>query len=141
MSRDPEAGTVIPLLALAFLLAGTVLAASVAGSAALVAHRRLAADCDGAALAGATVVDRARAGNPHGTGALPLDAAAAARSAAAYLGAVAPGTRARTTAAAGTLTVICARTVRVPFGAVIARPHGIPAIATARAATVARPST
>jgi hypothetical protein len=66
---------VIPLLVLAFLLAGTVLAASVAGSPALVAHRRLAADCDGAALAGAAEVDRSTAppspAPPRSTGARP----------------------------------------------------------------------
>lgn len=56
--RSRDDGTVIPLLVLGFLLAGTLLAAAVAGSAALVAHRRLAADCDGAALAGATALDR-----------------------------------------------------------------------------------
>ena len=53
-----DGGTVLPLLLLGFLLAGTVLAAATAGGAALVARRQLAAACDGAALAGAAALDR-----------------------------------------------------------------------------------
>jgi hypothetical protein len=135
-----EEGTVIPLVVLVFLLAGTLLAASVAGSAALVAHRRLAADCDGAALAAAAELDRGRLGNPGATGLLALDGARARAAATAYLARAAPATTA--TIVAGTsVTVTCRTTVRVPFGAVIARPHGIRASATATAATVSRPST
>ena len=174
--RDRDDGTVIPLLVLGFLLAGTLLAAAVAGSAALVAHRRLAADCDGAALAGASAIDRASldrsalgaappaaagsadrtarpaagnaggaappaTGTADGAGDLPLDPAAAARAATAYLEAAAPGTAAAVRTDRTTVTVVCRRTVRVPFGAVIARPHGIRETATARAGTVLRPST
>lgn len=226
--RGRDDGTVIPLLVLGFLLAGTLLAAAVAGSAALVAHRRLAADCDGAALAGATALDRtalatalsapgppslsgtaddqpappataddpqlpagtagtagdppalpataddpaappatagdppaapatadyppATAGDPvagagpdggnaDGAGGLPLEPVAAARAVTAYLAAAAPGTIARVRTDGTTVTVACTRTARVPFGAVIARPHGIRETATARAGTVLRPST
>ena len=161
--RSRDDGTVIPLLVLGFLLAGTLLAAAVAGSAALVAHRRLAADCDGAALAGATALDRpalattlpapgppataedpaaARGeGNADGTGGLPIDSVAVARAVTAYLRAAAPGTTATSRTDGTTVTVVCTRTARVPFGAVIARPHGIRETATARARTVLRPST
>jgi hypothetical protein len=183
--RGRDDGTVIPLLVLGFLLAGTLLAAAVAGSAALVAHRRLAADCDGAALAGASALDRPALagaptlggptvggstvdgptldgsapdrpalaggagrkaalpgpGNADGTGDLPLDPVAAARAVAAYLEVAAPGTTAAVKTDRTTVTVVCRRTVRVPFGAVIARPHGIRETATARAGTVLRPST
>ena len=191
--RGRDDGTVIPLLVLGFLLAGTLLAAAVAGSAALVAHRRLAADCDGAALAGATALDRSAlsrsalgpapydaggtpppsagstdtappsagstdgtappaahdaggtpppsAGKADGAGDLPLDPVAAGRAVTAYLEAAAPGTIATVRTDRTTVSVVCRRTVRVPFGAVIARPHGIPETATARAGTVLRPST
>jgi hypothetical protein len=159
--RGRDDGTVIPLLVLGFLLAGTLLAASVAGSAALVAHRRLAADCDGAALSGAAALDRpalttalpppdpagARpaagegVGNADGTGGLPVDPVTAGRAATAYLETVAPGTGATVHTDRTTVTVVCRRTVRVPFGAVIARPQGIRETATARARTVVRPST
>jgi hypothetical protein len=139
MSRDR--GTVLPLLVLGFLLAGTLLAASVAGSAALVAHRRLAADCDGAALAGAAALDRTRVGNPGDTGVLALDPAGVARAVTEQLAASAPAVAATTRVGGGAVTVVCRRTVRVPFGAIIARPHGILETATARASTVIRPST
>jgi hypothetical protein len=166
VSWHRDDGTVIPLLVLGFLLAGTLLAASVAGSAALVAHRRLAAACDGAALAGAGALDRTRLGSPalpagvpaapadpaapgdpvgrgipRTTRVLPLDPRAAARSALAYLAAAAPGVSATASTDGATVTVHCAWTVRVPFEAVIARPHGIRETATARASTVTRPST
>ena len=141
MSGGRDRGTVIPLLVLAFLLAGTLLAASVAGSAALVAHRRLAADCDGAALAGAAALDRAAVANASGTGVLVLDPVGAARAVTDHLAAAAPAVTATTRVGPGAVTVVCRRTVRVPFGAIIARPHGIRETATARASTVIRPST
>lgn len=141
MNGGRDRGTVIPLLVLAFLLAGTLLAASVAGSAALVAHRRLAADCDGAALAGAAALDRAGVTNASGAGVLALDPAGAARAVTDHLAAAAPAVAATTRVRRGAVTVVCRRTVRVPFGAIIARPHGIRETATARASTVIRPST
>jgi hypothetical protein len=173
VSGRRDDGTVIPLLVLGFLLAGTLLAASVAGSAALVAHRRLAAACDGAALAGAAAVDRTRLasptiparaataapadpatpadpaaagevgrrGIPGGARVLPLDRRAAARSAIAYLATAVPGVGGTASTDGATVTVRCAWTVRVPFEAVIAHPHGIRETATARASTMTRPST
>ena len=131
----------IPLLVLGFLLAGTLLAASAAGSAALVAHRRLAADCDGAALAGATALDRAEGGKRRwrrGSAARRRCGGPDRRGLSRCRRARHP---ARTSTPAGTVTVVCRRTVRVPFGAIIARPHGIRETATARAPTVLRPST
>jgi hypothetical protein len=53
----------------------------------------------------------------------------------------APGTAATVRTGRTTVTVVCRRTVRVPFGVVVARPHGIRETATARAGTVVRPST
>lgn len=131
----------IPLVVLGFLLAGTLLVASVAGGAALVAYRRLAADCDGAALAGAAAVDRAGLANPGRTGVLPLDRAAAEGVANDYLRSTAPAVTATSTTTPTTVTLVCRTTVRVPFGAAIARPHGISESATATAGTVIRPST
>lgn len=64
-----------------------------------------------------------------------------ARAVTAYLRAAAPGTTVTSGTDGTTVTVVCTRTARVPFGAVIARPHGIRETATARARTVLRPST
>lgn len=63
---ERDAGTVLPLLVLGFLLGTMVLAAATAGTAALVARRELAAICDGAALAGATALDRTVLADPTG---------------------------------------------------------------------------
>jgi hypothetical protein len=57
VSRDD--GTVVPLVLLSFLLAGLLVTAGTAASAAFLAQRDLAGVCDGAALAGAAAVDRA----------------------------------------------------------------------------------
>ncbi|HST66488.1 MAG TPA: hypothetical protein VLM05_14985, partial [Mycobacteriales bacterium] len=95
---------------------------------------------DGTAL-DRTPLDRAARANTGGTGGLVIDGPGAARAARAYLAVAAPGTGGAVRTEGTTVVVVCRRTVRVPFGAVIARPHGIPETATARARTVVRPST
>ena len=54
-----DRGTVLPLVLLSFLLAGLLVTAGTAASAAFLAQRDLAGVCDGAALAGAAALDRA----------------------------------------------------------------------------------
>jgi hypothetical protein len=53
-----DRGTVVPLVLLSVLLAGLLVTAGTAASAAFLAQRDLAGVCDGAALAGAAAVDR-----------------------------------------------------------------------------------
>lgn len=165
-----DGGTVIPLLVVGFLLAVTLLAASTAGAAALVARRRLAADCDAAALAGAAALDRTAltagtppdpAGSlpdpaeslpPGGSGTTePLPPGASGPTVplgldpvavlAAVRGAAESGTEVRPTTDGVTVTVHCRRIAAVPFGAVLGRPHGIERTAVSRAQTRIRPST
>lgn len=162
MSRR-DAGTVLPLLVLGFVLGTTVLAAGTAGTAALVARRELAATCDGAALAGATALDRTaldrtaldrtgpeQAGpdpdDPAGRPAardryattLPLDPRTAIAAVEDY---VDPGTDVTVGTDGRTVTVRCRRLAKVPFGAVLGRPHGIERTAVSRARSRIRPST
>lgn len=157
MSRR-DAGTVLPLLVLGFVLGTTVLAAATAGTAALVARRELAATCDGAALAGATALDRTAlthptgpdpAGpDPVGTGprptrnpyatTLPLDPTAVVAAVEDY---VDPATEVAVGTDGRTVTVRCRRLAKVPFGAVLRRPQGIERTAVSRARSRIRPST
>ena len=160
MSRR-DAGTVLPLLVLGFVLGTTVLAAATAGTAALVARRELAATCDGAALAGATALDRTaldrtaldRTALTHPTGpdpagqvparkldatTLPLDPRSAVAAVKDY---VDPTTDVTVGTDGRTVTVRCRRLVKVPFGAVLGRPQGIERTAVSRARSRIRPST
>ncbi len=57
-----DRGTMIPMIMLCFLLAGTFGCASIAASAAFLAQRDLAGACDGAAIAAANAVSRADLG-------------------------------------------------------------------------------
>jgi len=140
VSRRRDGGTVLPLLVLGVLLAATLLAASTAAGAALVARRQLAAVCDGAALAGASALDRSTvdtegADRPPAMG-YPLDPAGARRAVRAYLAAAGPDVLADVGTDRGTVTVRCRRTVSVPFGHVLGRPDGIVRTAVSRARTV-----
>jgi hypothetical protein len=58
----------IPLIMLCFILAGTLVCASIAASAAFLAQRDLAGVCDGAAIAAANAISRARLGATPGAG-------------------------------------------------------------------------
>ena len=80
--RSEDAGTVIPLVLLCFLLAGTLVTAGIAASAAFLAQRDLAGICDGAAVAAAAgAVDRtALAARPDGVPGPALTGALAGRS-------------------------------------------------------------
>jgi hypothetical protein len=57
-----DRGTMIPMIMLCFLLAGTFGCASIAASAAFLAQRDLAGACDGAAVAAANAASRAAVG-------------------------------------------------------------------------------
>lgn len=75
MSGAGDGGTVLPLVVVSFLMAGLMVTAGTAASAAFLAQRDLAGVCDGAALAGAAALDRAALSGAAGDGA-PGDGAA-----------------------------------------------------------------
>lgn len=153
MSSHRDDGTVIPLTLLSFLLAGLLVTAGSAASAAFLAQRDLAGVCDGAALAGAgAAVGRgaafagaaagpgaALAGGAAGRGAadggiLPLDPAAVTVATERYRArAGKPGLALRAGTDGRTVTVECRRTVRIPFGAVLGKSGGLQRTAVARA--------
>jgi hypothetical protein len=140
-----ERGTTIPLVLLCFLLAGTLVTASTAASAAFLAQRDLAGRCDGAAVAAATAVVPIAAGNrsapvdgsEEATPALRLDPARVAATVARYRAETAvdggPPMAATASTDGVTVTVTCHRTVRIPFGAVLGHPRGLERTAVARA--------
>ena len=73
--RSEDAGTAIPLVLLCFLLAGTLVTAGIAASAAFLAQRDLAGICDGAAVAAAAgAVDRTALAGAVPADAIPADA-------------------------------------------------------------------
>ncbi len=145
MSGARDGGTVLPLVLLGFLLAGLMVTAGTAASAAFLAQRDLAGVCDGAALAGAAALDRAAlagataAGVPARAG-LPVDAAGVAAAVEDYrLRADRPGLRLEPGTDGATVTVVCRRTVRIPFGAVLGAAGGLDRTAVARARTALLP--
>jgi hypothetical protein len=145
----PDAGTAIPLIMLAFLLAGTFICASIAASAAFLAQRDLAGICDGAAVAAANGFSRSVADNGPATGSgdrvsrpdsqdtLPLDAGTVQRIVAAYQARQARGDERALSITATTdgrvATVTCNETVRIPFGAVIGEGDGLDRTVVVRA--------
>lgn len=141
MSGARDGGTVLPLVLLGFLLAGLMVTAGTAASAAFLAQRDLAGVCDGAALAGAAALDRAAlAGAPAGAG-LPVDAAGVVAAVEDYrLRADRPGLRLEPGTDGATVTVVCRRTVRIPFGAVLGAASGLDRTAVARARTALLPA-
>jgi hypothetical protein len=130
MSRAPDgrsdAGTTVPLVLLCFLLAGTLVTATAAASAAFLAQRDLAARCDGAAVAAATAVVPTRS-------ALRLEPDRVRAIVARHSAGPGPAMSATATTDGATVTVVCRRTVRIPFGAVLGHPDGLDRTAVARA--------
>jgi hypothetical protein len=183
MRSRRDGGTVIPLILLSVLLAGLLVTAGTAASAAFLAQRDLAGVCDGAALAGAAAVDRAAVDRaavdperavPDGTvpdpavphpavqepavphsavqepavpdpagavdRALPLDPRAVTVATERYRArAGKPGLALRAGTDGHTVTVVCRRTVRIPFGAVLGRAGGLERTAVARARSAVLP--
>jgi hypothetical protein len=130
-----EVGSVTPLVVGAVLIAGLVVTATVAASAAFLAQRDLAGFCDGAAVAtaaGATTTDEN--GDPAVD---PARVDAALRD---YATTAHDGDRTTTTATTdgSTVAVTCARRTRIPFGAVLGAPDGLDRTVVARARPVAR---
>jgi hypothetical protein len=125
-------GTMIPLIMLCCLLAGTFVCGSIAASAAFLAQRDLAGDCDGAALAAANAFDRAAAG-AEPADSLPLSD----QSVAVALTRYARNSPQPTTMAAETdgrvVTVICRRVVVIPFGRLLGYRDGLERTAVAHA--------
>jgi hypothetical protein len=152
-----DRGTMIPMIIMCFLLAGTLVCASVAASAAFLAQRDLAGVCDGAAIAAASGVSRDRLGSPPvdapdthqdggqdtaddgwdpDAGVLPLDADLVERALADYQSqASAAGSPVLLTAETDgqLVTVVCRRTVRIPFGALLGYRNGLERVAVAHA--------
>ena len=141
-----DRGTVLPLVLLSFLLAGLLVTAGTAASAAFLAQRDLAGVCDGAALAGAAALDRAALARPRpgadGVGpGLPLDRAEVAAAVGSYRHhAARPGLVLTAGTDGRTVTVTCRRTVRIPFGAVLGKAGGLDRTAVARARTALLPA-
>jgi hypothetical protein len=139
----------IPLIVLCFLVAGLLGATSIAASAAFLAQRDLAGACDGAAVAAANAVSRAGIGAAPPVGqppagargspdaaALPLDADSVERAVARYQGDLGAGpSPIRMTAGTDgrAVTVVCRRTVRIPFGSLLGYANGLDRTATAHA--------
>lgn len=134
----------IPMIMLAFVVAGLMVCGSVAASAAFLAQRDLAGLCDGAAVAAANAADLERRTALDGPlpalssavppAALPLTDASVAAALTAYraddLGA--PVDLAADTDGQ-TVTVTCRRRVRIPFGAVLGHRDGLDRTVVARA--------
>ena len=139
MSRGDD-GTVIPLVLLAFLLAGLLVTAGAAASAAFLAQRDLAGVCAGAALAGAAVAAVTGDQDAVGGGTLLLDPAAVAAATERYrTRAGRPGLALRAATDGRTVTVECRRTTRIPFGAVLGKGGGLERTAVARARSAVLP--
>ena len=135
-----DGGTMVPMIMLCFLLAGTFVAGSVAASAAFLAQRDLAGVCDGAAVAAANAVDRSAVGSGGAAAdSLPLSAASVLAAVGRYgrtqdagVGA-GDGTAFIAETDGTTVTVTCRRTVRIPFGALLGYGDGLDRTAVARA--------
>jgi hypothetical protein len=124
-----DGGSTLPFVLLCFLLALLLVAGTVAASAAFLAQRDLQSDCDGAAVAGAGVVDPAMVYADDGPRAeLPLAAVPAQDAVARYAARAALGDTsfAVTVSADGAaVAVTCARRVTVPFGPMFGLGDGV----------------
>jgi hypothetical protein len=145
-----DRGTMVPMIVLCFLLAATLGGASIAASAAFLAQRDLAGACDGAAIAAANAVSRPGIGTTPPTGqpsagvrdggdpeVLPLDAESVGRAIADYQDSLAADGSSPTWMTAATdgrvVTVVCRRSVRIPFGRLLGYPDGLDRTASAHA--------
>jgi Putative Flp pilus-assembly TadE/G-like len=129
-------GTTIPLIMLCFLVAGMFTCASVAASAAFLAQRDLAGLCDGAALAAANSFHRGGTASGSADGTLPLDEELVRSAVAKYQSRTTPADDTlsiSSTTDGRTVTVVCHRTSRIPFGRVLGHPDGLERTAVAHA--------
>lgn len=128
-----DAGTMIPMIMMCFVLAATFVCVSIAASAAFLAQRDLAGACDGAALAAANAFSRADAGRSDDS--LPLSPESVDAAVGEYAARLEQPDRTsmRAETDGRVVTVSCRRTVRIPFGALLGHADGIDRAAVARA--------
>ncbi|HEX3812573.1 MAG TPA: pilus assembly protein TadG-related protein [Mycobacteriales bacterium] len=132
--RD-DSGSIIPMILMAFVVAGLVIVGSVVAGSAFLAQRDLQSVCDGAAIAGAQALDDPEfyKSGVGSDGALPLGGVQSAVEQYAGSG----SDRAAVTASVAddrvTVSVACAKTSHLTFGAVFGYGSGLQQHATAHA--------
>ncbi len=140
--RTREGGTILPLVAGFIVVALVLVLGAVDASVAFLAQRDLSSVCDGAALSAAQSVSaKAVYEQPAGSSALPLDPVAVQTAVRTYQErnyAGDPGGLTIETAVidgGGTPTValVCRRTARLPFGALVGYRDGLPRTASSAA--------
>jgi uncharacterized membrane protein len=122
-ARTPhgEDGSSLPFVLLCFLIAAFLVAGVTAASSAFLAQRDLQADCDGAAIAAASGIDRNAAyeSDLSERSMLPVDGTEAAGAAERYASGTGPDDATLVVSAsadADRVTVACIRVVKIPFG-------------------------
>jgi uncharacterized membrane protein len=134
-----DRGTIIPMIIMAFVVAGLVIVGSVVAGSAFLAQRDLQSVCDGAAIAGAQALDDSEFyRNGIGSdGALPLGGVQSAVDTYAAQDATSPADRVQVSATVDddhvTVAVACAKTAHLTFGAVFGYGSGLDQHATAHA--------
>jgi uncharacterized membrane protein len=116
-----DGGSSLPFVLLCFLIAAFLVAGVTAASSAFLAQRDLQADCDGAAIAAASGIDRNAAyeSDLGERASLPLGGEEAAEAAEIYASRTGPEDATLVVSAsvdADRVTVACIRVVKVPFG-------------------------
>ena len=134
-----DRGSIIPMILMAFVVAGLVIVGSVVAGDAFLTQRDLQSVCDGAAIAGAQALDDPEfyANGIGSDNALPLGGVQSAVSRYAAEDATSAANRASITASVAedhvTVSVVCTRTTPLTFGAVFGYGSGLRQHATARA--------
>ena len=127
MRARPDRGSILPLTLLCVLIALLLIAGTATASAAFLAQRDLQAWCDGAVLAAAGSPGGPSlyaSGGAPGVGA-PLDVDTVAAALDRYLAAASDVTTARLSVQVERATVVCTRTVDVPFGRLFGISNGL----------------
>lgn len=126
-------GSMIPMIIMAFVVAGLVVTGSIAAGSAFLAQRDVQSVCDGAAIAGAQALDPDRyfggTGAPGGTYPLGPVQAAVSR----YQTEDDSGAAMEAGLTGRSVVVRCEKTVHIPFGTVFGYGNGLDRIATAHA--------
>ena len=144
MIRRPQGddGTIIPLILLAFVVAGLVITGSIAAGSAFLAQRDLQSVCDGAAIAAAQILnDEPYYRNSEGLSELPLGDVQSAAERYADEDAAGGPRQVQVSAAVQTdgttVRVLCASHVDIPFEGVFS-PGGLDRRASASAESTVR---
>lgn len=130
--RRRDGGSITPLVVGLTLVAGLVVTAVIAASAAFLAQRDLAGICDGAAVAAA-----AAGTEPDADGDPGLDPGRIPAELERYRSDE-PGLFLDAATDGRTVTVTCSRRAEIPFGAVLGAPHGLDRTVVARARPISR---